>query len=107
MATIIQEQHRGNHDRNQRWARRERAALFERYDELHTQGGSQRQAAKTLNVPRSTLQAWRAYHDRLDGCPEVVAFFTASPVSPSYIAWSSRCMWSVSRLVPAAFAWCV
>ena len=66
MATIIQEQHRGNHDRNQRWARLERAALFERYDALHSQGVSQRQAAKTLNVPRSTLQAWRAYQENLD-----------------------------------------
>jgi hypothetical protein len=57
VATIIQEQHRGNHDRNQRWARHERAALFERYDELHTQGVSQRQAAKTLNVPRFLTRA--------------------------------------------------
>jgi transposase len=75
MATIIQEQHRGNHDRHQRWARFERADLFARYGALHTQGVSQRQAAQVLDVPRSTLQAWRAYQDRLDGCPEVVAFF--------------------------------
>ena len=75
MATIRQEQHRGNHDRNQRWARFERADLFDRYDGLHTQGVSQRQAARVLDVPRSTLQAWRAYQDRLDACPEVVAFF--------------------------------
>jgi Family of unknown function (DUF6399) len=78
VATIIQEQHRGNHDRNQRWARFERAALFERYDELHIQGVSQRQAAKTLNVPRSTLQAWRAYQENLDECPTVVAFFQSA-----------------------------
>ena len=75
MATISQEQHRGNHDRHQRWARLERAELFERYGELHTQGLSQRQAAKVLDVPRSTLQAWRMYQDRLDACPTVVAFF--------------------------------
>jgi hypothetical protein len=75
VATIRQEQHRGNQDRNQRWARFERADLFKRYGELHTQGVSQRQAAQMLDVPRSTLQAWRAYHDRLDACPEVVAFF--------------------------------
>jgi len=75
MATIIQEQHHGNHDRHQRWARFERADLFARYGALHTQGVSQRQAAQVLDVPRSTLQAWRAYQDRLDGCPEVVAFF--------------------------------
>ena len=75
MATISQEQHRGNQGRNQRWARFERADLFQRYGELRTQGGSQRQAAQVLDVPRSTLQAWRAYQDRLDACPEVVAFF--------------------------------
>ena len=79
MATIIQEQYRGNHDRNQRWARLERADLFERYGELHTQGVSQRQTAKTLNVPRSTLQAWRAYQENLDACPTVVAFFQSVP----------------------------
>ena len=79
MATIIQEQHCGKHDRNQRWARLERADLFARYGELHTQGVSQRQAAKTLNVPRSTLQAWRAYQEHLDECPTVVAFFQSVP----------------------------
>lgn len=75
MATISQEKHRGKHDRNQRWARFDRADLFERYGVLDTQGVSQRQAAQVLDVPRSTLQAWRAYQDRLDACPEVVAFF--------------------------------
>ena len=75
MATIRQAQHRGNHDRNQRWARFERADLLKRYGALHTQGVSQRQAARVLDVPRSTLQAWRASQDRLDACPVVVAFF--------------------------------
>ena len=28
-----------------------------------------------LDVPRSTLQAWRAYQENLDECPAVVAFF--------------------------------
>jgi helix-turn-helix, Psq domain len=86
MATIIQEQHRGNHDRNQRWARFERADLFARYGELHTQGVSQRQAAQVLDVPRSTLQAWRAYQENLDECPTVVAFFH----SPSGLAFLHR-----------------
>src|SRR5262245_18736493 len=48
---------------------------MQRYSELHIQGVSQRQAAQGLDVPRSTLQAWQAYQDRLDACPEVVAFF--------------------------------
>ena len=30
-------------------------------------------------MPRSTLQAWRAYQDRLDACPAVVAFFQSAP----------------------------
>jgi len=75
MATINQERHRGHQDRHQRWARFERADLCKRYGALRIQGVSQRQAAQVLDVPRSTLQAWRAYQDRLDACPEVVAFF--------------------------------
>ena len=79
MATIIQATQHGNHDRNQRWTHFERADLLARYDELHIQGVSQRQAATALDVPRSTLQAWLAYHDRLDACPAVVAFFQSVP----------------------------
>ena len=79
MATIIQAKPRGKHDRNQRWARLARADLLDRYGELHTQRVSQRQAAKVLDVPRSTLQAWRAYQEHLDECPTVVAFFHSPP----------------------------
>jgi helix-turn-helix, Psq domain len=79
LATIIQDQQRGKHDRHQRWARLERADLFERYDDLHTQGLSQRQAAKVLDVPRSTLQAWLTYQENLDESPAVVAFFHSVP----------------------------
>ena len=86
MATIIQAKHPGNHDRHQRWARFERADLFKRYGDLKVQGVSQRQAAQVLDVPRSTLQAWRAYQNHLDASPAVGAFFLASPVSPSCIA---------------------
>jgi hypothetical protein len=79
MATLIQDKQRGNEDRHQRWARIERADLFAQYGGLHDQGVSQRQAAKVLDVPRSTLQAWRLYQDRLDACPAVVAFFHSGP----------------------------
>ena len=79
MATIIQAQHRGKHDRHQRWARLERADLLERYSKLRTQGMSQRQAAQILDVPRSTLQAWRTYQETLDACPTVVTFFHSPP----------------------------
>src|SRR5438093_13371206 len=40
---------------------------------------SQRQAAKVLDVPRSTLQAWQAYQETLDESPAVVAFFHCVP----------------------------
>ena len=32
-----------------------------------------------LEVPRTTLQAWRAYQERLDASPAVVAFFHSIP----------------------------
>src|SRR5215831_8400459 len=62
-----------------RWERFERADLFEQYRELRTQGISERQAAKELKVPRTTLQAWRLWHDTLDICPHVAEFFQSGP----------------------------
>jgi hypothetical protein len=79
MATIIPDKQRSNEARHQRWARIERADLFAQYGGLHDQGVSQRQAAKVLDVPRSTLQAWRLYQDRLDAYPAVVASFHSVP----------------------------
>jgi hypothetical protein len=46
---------------------------------LHAQGLSQRQVAQELGVPRTTLQAWLAWQDRLDACPQVVEFFESVP----------------------------
>ena len=60
VGTVIQETSQGNDDRHQRWERLERADLFAQYRDLHAEGLSQRQAAQVLEVPRSTLQAWRA-----------------------------------------------
>jgi hypothetical protein len=79
MGTVIQEKQHGNEARHQRWERLERAALLGQYGDRQAQGLSQRQAAQGLDVPRSTLQAWRAYQDRLDACPAVVAFFQSGP----------------------------
>jgi hypothetical protein len=79
VATIIPDKPRGHEDRHQCWARIERADLWARYGELHAQGISPRQAAKGLDVPRSTLRAWRAYQDRLEACPAVVALFQRVP----------------------------
>jgi hypothetical protein len=77
--TIIQVKRWSNEERHQRWSRLKRAALFAQYGKLLTQGVSQRQAAKVLDVPRTTLQAWQAWRDRLDACPHVVEFFESVP----------------------------
>jgi Family of unknown function (DUF6399) len=79
MGTVIQATPRRHEDRTPRWDRTRRAELFDQYRDLHAQGLSLRQAAKALDVPRSTLQAWRAYQDSLDEHPAVVAFFHSAP----------------------------
>src|SRR5207248_1784200 len=68
-----------NPESQPRWDRLERADLFEQYRELRTQGISERQAAKELNGPRTTLQAWRVWHDTLDICPHVADFLQSGP----------------------------
>jgi flagellar biosynthesis/type III secretory pathway protein FliH len=78
VGTIIQDQQR-NPEGQPRWDRFARADLFEQYRELRTQGISERQAAKELQVPRTTLQAWRLWHDTLDICPHVAKFFQSGP----------------------------
>jgi len=79
MNTVIALPRRNNFDRHQLWDRFERADLFEQYLDIQAQGVSQRQAAKRLQVPRSTLQAWHSWHDTLDICPEVAQFFQSGP----------------------------
>ena len=79
MGTVIQDMPQINHGSQPRWDRFERADLFEQYRELRTQGISERQAAKELKVPRTTLQAWRIWHDTLDICPHVAEFLQSSP----------------------------
>jgi len=77
--TVIQYTQRSNNDHQPRWDRTRRAALLDQYHALQAQGFSLRRAAKALDVPRSTLQAWRAYQESLDAHPAVVAFFHSSP----------------------------
>src|SRR3989441_1370584 len=79
MAPVTQANPRPHEARPPRWDRTRRAELFDQYCDLHAQGLSLRQAAKALDVPRSTLQAWRAYQDSLDAHPAVVAFFPSAP----------------------------
>src|SRR5262245_40572243 len=68
-----------NRRRQSRWDRFERADLLEQYRALRHQGLSERQAATALAVPRTTLQAWRVWHDTLDIGPHVAAFFQSGP----------------------------
>ena len=79
MGTVVQDMPQINPGSQPRWDRFERADLFEQYQELRTQGISERQAAKELNVPRTTLQAWRQWHGSLDICPHVADFFHSGP----------------------------
>src|SRR5262250_1232043 len=79
VGTVIQYKPRSNHNHRPRWDRTQRAALLDQYHDLQAQGLSLRQAAKALEVPRSTLQAWRAYQESLDAHPTVVVFFQSSP----------------------------
>src|SRR5215467_12857637 len=79
VGTVIQSKAQSNDDRTPRWSRTQRAELFDQYLNLQAQGFSLRQAAKALEVPRSTLQAWRAYQESLDEHPAVVAFFYSCP----------------------------
>jgi hypothetical protein len=79
VGTVVQDRPQINLRSQPRWDRLERADLFEQYRELRTQGLSERQAAKELKVPRTTLQAWRLWHDTLDICPHVAEFFQSGP----------------------------
>lgn len=79
MGTIVQDMPPINPGSQPRWDRCERADRFAQYRELRTQRISERQIAKGLNVPRTTLQAWRPWRDTLDICPHVAAFFQSGP----------------------------
>ena len=79
MGAVIQSQPQRNDARQAHWDRLERADLFAQYRALRTQGRSERQAAKELKVPRTTLQAWRIWHDSLDICAHVAEFFQSGP----------------------------
>ena len=79
MSTVIDFPYGDNVDRHQLWDRFERADLFEHSLGLQAQGVSQRQAAKQLQVPRTTLQAWQSWQETLDICPHVAQFFQSTP----------------------------
>jgi hypothetical protein len=79
VGTVIQDIEQRHPESQPRWDRFERADLYEQYRDLQTRGLSERQAAKDLKVPRTTLQAWRLWHDTLDIGPHVADFFQSGP----------------------------
>jgi hypothetical protein len=79
VGTLLQDTPQRHPDSQPREDRLERADLFEPYREWRTQGISERQAAPALKVPRTTLQAWRTWHDSLASCPPVAEFFQSGP----------------------------
>jgi hypothetical protein len=79
VGTVIQDTQPRHDDRQPRWERFERADLFEHSLALRAQGLSQRQAAQELQVPHTTLPAWRLWHDLLDICPQGAEFFHKGP----------------------------
>ena len=110
MGTVIQDMPQINPGSQPRWDRFERADLFEQYRELRTQGVSERQAAKEIKVPRTTLQAWRVWHDTLDIFPHVAYFFMSSFATvpfchipfPESVGTPSACISAAicARLIP-------
>jgi hypothetical protein len=77
--TLIPDMPHINQHSQPRWDRFERADLFAQYRALRSQGLSERQTAQELQVPRTTLQAWRMWHESLDICPHVAEFFQSGP----------------------------
>ncbi len=73
-----------NHGRNIPWHRSVQTEHLADYREMLKSGVSERQAAVSLGVPRSTLQSWRDYAETLDTEPEVATFFDG-PVGLAFL----------------------
>lgn len=64
--------------KKERWTREEIAEKMEVFEQAYRQPSSQRQLAKELGIPRSTLQHWLKRKEGIDAAPEVVAFFESA-----------------------------
>ncbi len=64
--------------RNIRWDRWEYAEKVATLEKLSAEGLSDREIARQLDVPRSTLQAWKQHRASLDADPRFIAFFESS-----------------------------
>ena len=72
--------------KKKRWTREEIATRLDEYEQGYRRTPSQRQLAKELEVPRSTLQHWLKRKNRIDDDPDVAAFLE----SPAGIAFLHR-----------------
>jgi hypothetical protein len=68
------------------WSRAETAEKVNKYEQEYQRTPSQRQLAKDLGVPRTTLQHWLKRKGSIDADPAVVAFFE----SPTGVAFLHR-----------------
>ena len=84
MDTVMGVAAAGNHNRNTRRCRQDRAEQMRRIRSMCKEGVSERKAAANLGVPRTTVQAWRAHEKTLDAEPELVDFFE-SPVGLAFL----------------------
>ncbi len=70
--------------RSKRWKRTEIATKLREYEQSYPEKPSQRQLAKKLSTPRTTLQHWLKRKDSIDAEDEVIAFFT-SPAGEAFL----------------------
>jgi ribosome-binding protein aMBF1 (putative translation factor) len=64
--------------RHVRWDRLEYAEKVASADRLEKAGLSQRDIAKELKVPRTTLQSWKTHRNTLDSNPNFIALMESS-----------------------------
>lgn len=69
-----------------RWGRSEVAEKVVEFNKMIEKSVSQRQRARDLKIPRTTLQHWLSRKEGIDANPQVVAFFE----SPDGVAFLHR-----------------
>ena len=67
-----------NSEKIKRWNRMETSEKLHEYKILKKSGQSQREIAKNISVPRTTLQSWVKYRESLDALAEVIEFFEST-----------------------------
>ncbi len=85
--------------KNRQWDRKEVASNLIQFEEIRSKKDSQRQAAKEMGIPRTSVQHWLKRRDNLDASPVVKAFFE----SPEGLAFLHRLVMA-ARLVILSFS---